>query len=383
MLYIPRIQSIKVLDLLQKIPCIGLIGPRQCGKSTLVKNLGIKELIYLDLESREDLAKIGDPGLFFMNNSSHLICLDEVQRLPDIFIDVKAKVDKTDQNGQFILLGSASPALLKQSSESLAGRVIFLNLSGFLWPEIKNDTTFNQYLFRGGFPRSILATDDATSQLWLESYIRTFFERDLLDLSPGISQHQVSRLFSMLAHVHGQELNVLKLSKSLELAYNTIKKYIDTLIASFQLFIVPAYTANHGKRLVKSPKLYLSDTGILHYLLGIDSYTRLLAHPVYGFSFEGLIIQNIMALYPMFRYSFYKTSHGEEIDLILEGKGKRMAIEIKATNTPVVNKGFYKAQEDIKCDEGWIIALVPNRAQLKENVFQTNLDDFLDYLSIW
>lgn len=380
MKYIPRLQSVKISNLLDKIPCIALVGPRQCGKSTLVKNLEIQNMVYLDLENREDLALMGDPILFFKNNESKLICLDEIQRLPDIFVDIKSKVDKTDQNGQFILLGSASPVLLKQSSESLAGRVIFLNLSGFLWPEIKNHATFNQYLFRGGFPRSILATEDVTAQWWLDNYIRTFFERDLLDLSPGISNHQVNRLFMMLAHVHGQELNVLKLSKSLELSYNTIKKYIDTLIAAFQLFLLPAFTANNGKRLVKSPKLYLADTGILHYLLGIESYPRLLSHPVYGFSFEGLIIQNIHALYPMYRYSYYKTAHGEEIDLILEGKGKKLAIEIKATSTPIVKKGFYTAIEDTGCDEAWIISLVSKRTQLKEKVFLTNLDDFLEYL---
>jgi predicted AAA+ superfamily ATPase len=184
----------------------------------------------------------------------------------------------------------------------------------------------------------------------------------------------------MLAHIHGQELNMLKLSRSLDLAYNTIKKYIDTLSAAFQLIILPAYSRNSGKRLIKSPKIYLADSGILHALLNIRDINQLLGHPVYGHSFEGVIIKNIMQIFRGFTYSFYKTSHGAEVDLVMEGQGKCFAVEIKASSTPTLSRGFWNSIEDLKCDEAWVIAWVDQRSYLAENVYLTNLEDFCNYL---
>lgn len=358
---------------------IGILGPRQCGKSTLVKNLEEKK-VYIDLENKEDVAKLGDPFLFFGHNDDKLICLDEIQFKPDIFVDIKSHIDKKDSPGQFLILGSASPDLLKQSSESLAGRIIYLELSGFLWVEIRKTISLDQYLFRGVLPKSVLAEDDELAQLWLDSYIKTFFERDLLQLSAGISAVQVERLFTMLAHLHGTELNVAKLSKSLDLAYNTVRSYIDILTGAFQLLLLAPYHKNVGKRLVKSPKVYISDPGIVHTLLRIRSFNQLLGHPTFGFSFEGLIIYNIMKMYPAYDYSFYRTSGGAELDLVMEGNGMVIGIEVKSSKAPKITRGFWSSLEDVKADFGWVIGWLDYKTQLRENIYQSGLNEFLAFI---
>ena len=371
----------KLKKVLEFSASVGILGPRQCGKSTLVKNLEAKK-IYLDLENKEDVAKLGNPFLFFAHNDDRLICLDEIQFKPDVFVDIKSHIDKRDSPGQFLVLGSASPDLLKQSAESLAGRIIYLELSGFLWVEISDVIRLDQYLFRGVMPRSALAEEDELAQLWLNSYIKTFFERDLLQLSSGISASKVERLFTMLAHLHGTELNMAKLSKSLDLAYNTVRSYIDILIGAFQLLLLPPYHKNVGKRLVKSPKIYISDPGILHALLRIRSFNQLLSHPTFGFSFEGMIIYNIMKMYPEYDYSFYRTSGGAELDLVMEGNGMVIGIEVKSSKAPRITRGFWSSLEDVKADYGWVIGWLDYKTQLRENIYQSGLDEFLEFIEM-
>ena len=377
---VKRILSDKINKALKYSPVVGILGPRQCGKTTLVKILNIPDKIYIDLESREDISKLGNPLIYFEYHKDNLICLDEIQNMADIFIDIKSYVDKIGEDGLFLVLGSASPVLLKQSSESMAGRIIYLELSGFLWEEIKNLNSFEYYLFRGIMPKSFLAIDDEMAYLWLDSYIKTFFQRDLIQLAPLISGYQVERLFTMLAHIHGSELNISKLSKSLDLSYNTIKNYIDILRDSFQIFMIPAYYKNTAKRLVKSPKIYLSDTGILHALLSIRSFDQLLGHPVFGFSFEGMIIYNIMKMNPSFNYSFYRTTNGSELDLVIEGKGKTIGVEIKSSKAPNITRGFWTSLSDVNADYGWVIAWIDYKTQLTENVFQSGLSQFLEFI---
>lgn len=377
---IQRILTDKIIRSLEHFPVVGLLGPRQCGKTTLVKSLDITDKIYLDLENRVDISKIGDPFIYFDFNHGKLICLDEIQNKVDIFIDIKSHADKIEGNGLFLVLGSASPLMLKQSSESLAGRIVYMELSGFLWDEIKDINTFEHYLFRGIMPKSYLATDDELAYLWLDSYIKTFFQRDIIQFAPKITGYQVERLFTMLAHTHGSELNVSKLSKSLGLSFNTVKSYIDLLIESFQIFVLPVYYKNTGKRLVKSPKLYISDTGILHTLLRIRSFDQLLSHPVFGFSFESLIIYNIIKLFPSFNYSFYRTSDGAELDLVIEGNGKIIGVEIKSSKTPNLSRGFWNSLDDIKADYGWIIAWIDYKTKLKDNIYQSGLSCFIEFI---
>jgi len=322
---IDRTSTKEVLSLLQSFP----------------KSLVDETVIYIDLENRQHTSRLGDPLLFFKTHKDKLIILDEVQYMPDIFVDIKSHIDQDEKVGQFLLLGSASEALLQQSAESMAGRVVYEELSGFLLEEISDKVSFESYLFRGVLPRSLLASSDRLAQTWTRSYINTFFRRDLLQLVPGVTQEQVRRLFMMLAHIHGQELNVAKLSKSLSLAYNTVKSYLDTLVGAYQLFMLPAYSRNTGKRLVKSPKVYIADTGCLHTMLGIKNFDQLFSHPVFGFSFEGLVIYNIIKRYPEYEYSFYKTSGGAELDLVIEGRGKTIGVEIKSSTTPTVTRGYW------------------------------------------
>ena len=369
-----------IIELLEHFPCVGILGPRQCGKSTMTKTLLTKDVIYLDLENRQDVSKLGDPLLFFENNSDKLIILDEVQFMPDIFIDIKSYIDQSSRNGQFLLLGSASEVFLNQSSESMAGRIVYQELSGFLWCEVESTIGYNEYLFRGVMPRSVLAPSDKLAQIWTNSYINTFFQRDLLQLSPGITQQQVRRLFVMLAHLHGQELNYAKLSKSLSISYNTVKSYVDILLGAYQLFALLPYSKNTGKRLIKSPKIYLSDNGSLHTLLNIKNLNQLLGHPIFGFSFEGMIIYNIIKRYPDYDFSFYKTSAGAELDLVIEGNGKTIGVEIKSSTSPKVTRGFWNALEDIKADIGWVVGWVDHKAQLRENVFISGLQGLTDYM---
>ncbi|MDZ4708145.1 MAG: DUF4143 domain-containing protein [Saprospiraceae bacterium] len=225
----------------------------------------------------------------------------------------------------------------------------------FSWEEIKHEKDFKTYWFRGGFPDSLLAVNDRISNLWCKNYIRTFFTKDILDISSGITAFQVERLYSMLAHVHGQELNLSKIAKSLDLSFTTVRKYIDLLMGAFQLSLVPAFRNNTAKRLVKSPKLYLADTGLLHALLNIQSMNELLGHPVYGYSFEGLVLRNIINHFKDWEYSFYKSAQGAELDLVLQKGTRKIGIEIKASNQPVLTKGTYIAIEDIQPDLVWIV----------------------------
>lgn len=378
---IDRVLTKEVLGLLQSFPCVGILGPRQCGKSTLAKSLVDKDIVYLDLENRQHATRLGDPLLFFETNKDKLIILDEVQYMPDIFIDIKSHIDQDESVNQFLLLGSASEALLQQSSESMQGRIVYQELSGFLLDEIIETVSFEEYLFRGALPRSLLASSDRLAQTWTRSYINTFFRRDLLQLTPGITQEQVRRLFTMLAHLHGQELNVAKLSKSLSLAYGTIKSYIDILLGAYQLMVLPAYNRNTGKRLVKSPKIYIADNGCLHTLLGIKNINQLFNHPVFGFSFESLVIYNITKRYPEYTYSFYKTSGGAELDLVIEGGGKTIGVEIKSSASPKVTRGYWTSLEDIQADEGWVIGWVDHTSQLKDNVYVSGLDAFMKHLA--
>jgi hypothetical protein len=357
--YIPRKQEAEILQLLQNFPAVAILGPRQCGKSTLAKYLlnNFPSAIFLDLENPEDRQKLTAPELFFSGNENRLICLDEIQRIPGLFPLLRSVIDRNGKNGQFLILGSASRDLIRQSAESLAGRIIFVELSPFQSSEL-NMRDYWDYWLKGGFPRSFLASDHALSYKWRQSFISTFLERDLRQLGFNIPPESMHRLWSMCANRQGQLVNLSQIGGSLGVSHTTVRTYIDLLKETFMIRLLMPLEANLNKRLVKSPKIYLRDTGILHALLSIKSKEDLLGHYILGASWESLVIENILNGLPDQPAGFYRTVGGAEIDLIIQSGKRKIAIECKATAVPKPDRGFYQAMEDMDLNEGWIIAPV-------------------------
>ena len=362
----------------QIFPIIAILGPRQCGKSTLIKQLFSpeKNSIYLDLQNLEDLNKLNDPRLFFNSNAQKIICLDEIQLIPELFSVLRSVVDENRQNGRFILLGSASRELVQQSSESLAGRIGYLSLTPFQineLPTIDQQTCWN----RGGFPDSVLAENDEFSAIWRENFIKTYVERDLPQLGFQIPALQLRRFLIMCAHNQGQMLNLSKLGSSMNLTHPTIRKYIDIFEQTFIVRALPPFGINVKKRLVKSPKIYVRDSGLLHQLLGIKNMDALFSHPVFGSSWEGFVIEQILSAIDVPAY-FYRTATGDEMDLVLDIHGKIIAIECKASVAPQVTKGFYKSIEVLKPVKTFIVAPIETTIYaLQENIFVGSLKDVI------
>ena len=372
--YIERRLQAELLDCLLEFPAVAILGPRQCGKSTLARAVISKldNVIYLDLEKPSDLARLQEPELFLASHAEKLVCLDEIQLLPEIFARLRPLIDSRNRNGQFIFLGSASRDFIRQSSETLAGRIAYLELTPFLYTEIsaaKPPPTLFDLWLRGGFPRSLLARSHKASQRWRDNFIRTFLERDIPQLGFRIPAPTLRRTWQMCAHNQGQLLNSSRLGSALGISHTTLRSYIELLSETFMLRILPPFAANLKKRLVKAPKIYLRDTGILHALLAIDSFDDLLAHPVCGASWETLVIENMIASHPDYEPFFYRTAAGAEIDLLLVRGQKRIAIECKASSTPTVGRGFWNALKDLEADEAWIIAPVDEEYPLADNVW--------------
>lgn len=351
-----------VIQYLNIFPAVVILGPRQCGKSTLVKMLAVKPepFLYLDLQNYEDLNKLSDPNLFFEINKDALICLDEIQLLPELFSVLRSVIDRHRRNCRFLLLGSASQELNVKTAETLAGRVGLIELSPFLINEVLGEEGFSlqRYWLRGGFPESYLSRDDAGSVLWLDNFIRTYVERDIPRLGFQIPALQLRRLLQMCAHNQGQLLNASKLGESMGLTHPTIRRYIDLLEQTYILRTLPSYEANVKKRLVKSPKVYVRDQGILHRLLMIPDFNSLMGNPVFGSSWEGLVIENVISNMPGWSPYFYRTATGNEIDLLLVRGSRIIAVECKASSAPKLTRGFWDALDDIKPDIAFVIAPV-------------------------
>jgi predicted AAA+ superfamily ATPase len=357
---------------LEQNPAVALLGARQVGKSTLAGQIikNYPDAIYLDLEKPSDLNKLHSPELFFEQFQTRLVCLDEIQRLPEIFSLLRGVIDNNKHNAQFLILGSASRDLIKQSSESLAGRLSYIEVTPFLASEVNRlpDNYPNQHWLRGGYPRSFLSNNDENSLQWREDYIQTYLERDIPQLGFNIPANTLGRFWRMLAHSHGQILNASKLAGSMGVSAHTIRKYIDLLEQTFITRNLQPYFANTKKRLIKSPKVYIRDTGLLHALLNIENMEELFSHPVYGVSYEGYVIENLLSNLKRWRASFYRTSNGAEIDLILERGTKTIAIEIKASLNPKVSKGFWTSIESIKPDYSYIVAPVNEEYPLEKKI---------------
>ena len=322
--------------------------------------------------------KLTDPLLFFQLHAGKLICLDEIQRVPDLFPLLRSVIDRNNRNGQFLFLGSASRELLHQSSESLAGRLVYQELTPFQLMETEQENLFG-FQLRGGFPRSFLAVDDEISFQWRRSFISSFLERDLALLGFGYPPETMRKLWIMCAHQQGQLSNLSRLGQSLGVSHTSVRSYLDLLRDTYMLRILPPFDSNTGKRIVKTPKVYLRDTGILHALLSIRSLEDLLGHPVFGASWETMAIEQILARWEG-DFGFYRTPAGAEIDLVLEKNRKLIAIECKASTVPAVGRGFYSAIEELKIDHSIIIAPVTDRYPLNPGTWVMSLKDTLNEL---
>tara|TARA_R110000868_G_scaffold154618_4_gene380702 strand:+ start:925 stop:2097 length:1173 start_codon:yes stop_codon:yes gene_type:complete len=379
----------KIKATLGRSASIAILGPRQVGKTTL--SFEVSETIpsiYLDLENSLDLLKAQDIFLFQKANTDQLIILDEVQRLPHIFKDIRSIIDterrKGNKTGLFIFLGSASIELLKQSSESLAGRISYLELFPIDVLEFANKDALktNQLWYRGGFPESLLSEDDTDSFNWRKDFIKTYLERDIPQLGPRIPVETLERFWTMLAHNQGSTFNASQLSRSLDASHTTIIRYLDLMVDLLLVRRLQPYTFNIGKRLIKAPKVYVRDSGITHTLLNIKNYNDLLGNPIVGNSWEGFVIENILAVAPSdVKPYFYRTSGGAEIDLILEfGINNLWAIEIKRSSAPKPSKGFYSACDDLNPKEKFIVYSGTDTFTIKKDITIISLYDMMERL---
>lgn len=364
----------RIIELLSRFPVVGVVGARQVGKTTLAKAIAMRlgaASVYLDLERPSDLAKLSDPELYLRTNEAKLVILDEIQRRPDLFPVLRSLADEGERNGRFLVLGSASPSLTRQASESLAGRVVYDELSPFSFDELgASENVVLPLWSRGGFPRSYLATSEAASSEWREAFMRTYLERDIPSLGIRVSATTLGRFWQMIAHLHGQLWNASKIAAALGVSAPTVKGYLDLLQDTFVLRQLQPYFPNAKKRLIKSPKVYLRDSGILHALLRVTSLDDLFGHPCAGASWEGWVIEQILSLAPPnWRPWFYRTSAGAEIDLLLERTGARppLAFEIKLSTEPSVSRGFWSALSDLGLGKGYVVCMAREEFPIGKN----------------
>lgn len=365
-----------IQDSLKRQAAVALIGPRQVGKTTIALDLASElDALYLDLENPEDIAKLTDPVLFLETQKDKLVILDEIHRVPEIFQPLRGLIDRGRREGKgvgrFLLLGSASIDLLKQSGESLAGRIAYVDMSPLNVLEIDTGEAVDSLWFRGGFPDSYLAANDNHSVDWRKDFVRTYLERDIPMFGPRLPSETIGRLWTMLAHNQGQLLNSSNLSKSLAIDSRSTNRYIDLLADLLLVRRLQPFHSNISKRLVKSPKTYIRDSGLLHTLLGINHYDDLFGHPIVGMSWEGFVIENLLSAAPRnTQVSFYRTHAGAEIDLLIElgGSNGTWAIEIKKGLVPKVSKGFYQALEDIKPKKAFIVYSGEDSYPIAENI---------------
>ena len=347
---------------LLRAPAVVLLGPRQVGKTTLALGFAQPDGVYLDLESPEDRNKLTNVEQYLRTQQDRLVVLDEVQRLPTLFEPLRGLIDQARRNpqgrrtGLYLLLGSASLELIQHSSETLAGRVAFLELSGLHRLEVPS-TLWDDLWLRGGFPESLTANSVADSVRWRRDFTRTYLERDVAQFAPRIAAETLRRFWIMLAHLQASTVNTAQLARNLGVDTRTASGYLDLLTDLLLVRRLQPWYSNQGKRLVKSSKIYIRDSGLLHSLLGITDMDSLLSHPVVGASWEGHVVESLIAVAPAdVTASFYRSSAGAEIDLILTWpSGEHWAIEVKRSTSPKVERGFFSACDDIKPTKKWVI----------------------------
>ena len=332
---------------LKASPAVALLGPRQCGKTTLARQLaGTSKSTYFDLENPVDLARLSEP-MTALEQLRGLIVIDEVQRHPDLFPILRVLLDRKPIRARFLILGSASPDLLRQNFETLAGRISIVEMAGFTLEELGRPD-INRLWLRGGFPRSFLARTEAASTAWREDFIRTFLERDLAQLGVRVPSGTMRRFWTMTAHYTGGVWNSSEIGRSLGEAHTTVKRHLDALSGALVVRVLEPWFENVGKRLVKSPKVYIRDSGLLHTLLGIGDRRQLDGHPVVGGSWEGFIIDQLLAATPKAKAYYWRTQAGAELDLLMLLKGRRIGIEIKRADAPRMTPSMASALEDLE-----------------------------------
>lgn len=361
---IERHYAAQLQRLLRQFPAVTVLGPRQCGKTTFIRR-ALAEWTYLDLERPSDATPLtADPEARLQQLGEHVI-FDEAQRVPEVFPILRSVIDsQRSRRGCFVLLGSASPSLIRAISESLAGRTAFLDLAPFRWDEVirqKNPQGIMTLWFRGGFPEAYLERDDRARWTWLEAYTRAFIERDLTALGIEVSAIQMRKLWTMLAHCNGGVWNASQLASSLGVSYHTVNRYVDILEQTFLVRKLPPFSANIRKRLVKSPKVYFRDTGLLHYFLGIRDEPTLEVHPARGLSWEAFTIDQLISAFQRFAAGsqafFWRTSQGEEVDLLMDAGGRRVPFEIRLHSAPTPHEaqGLRRCMQDLGLSRGYLI----------------------------
>ena len=358
---IQRRKAKPLTELLDSMPAVALLGPRQVGKTTLALEIGdLRPSIYLDLESDSDRAKLAEPELYLRAQEGKLVILDEVHRLPGLFQNLRGLIDRGRRKGlragRFLLLGSASVDLLKQSGESLAGRIAYLDLNPIDAMEAAS-TDLDVLWLRGGFPDSLLAIDDRSSRNWRTNFVRTYLERDIPAFGPRIAAETLRRFWTMLAHRQSSLLNAADLARSLGVDGKTVASYLDLMVDLLLVRRLEPWHANVGKRLVKSPRVYVRDSGIVHTLLGLETLDDVLGHPITGASWEGFVVETVHCVMPDgATANFYRTAAGAEIDLVLTMPGgEKWAIEIKRSSSPKVERGFHEACADLQPARKFIV----------------------------
>ncbi|MGQ0834667.1 MAG: ATP-binding protein [Gammaproteobacteria bacterium] len=337
-------------------PAVALLGPRQCGKTTIAGQLAESAgtaTTYFDLEKPTDLAKLEQP-MTALESLRGLVIIDEVQRRPDLFPILRVLLDRKPVRTRFLVLGSATPELLKQSSETLAGRIALVEMGGFTLEEVKPRDDARLWL-RGGFPRSFLARSEATSFAWREDFIRTFLERDLAQLGVRVPALTMRRFWMMLAHYSGGIWNASEIGRSLGEAHTTVRRHLDSLAGALVVRVLEPWFENVSKRQVKAPKVYVRDTGLLHVLLGIGTMRELEGHPKIGGSWEGFVIEQILARLPQPTAYYWRTQAGAELDLLLSLKGRRIGVEIKRADAPGLTPSMSSALQDLSLDRLFVV----------------------------
>lgn len=390
---IPRLLEGDLRLALRRSPAVALLGPRQVGKTTLAlavagqaaSGAGPEAAIYIDLESPADRAKLEQPELYLADHRERLVILDEVHRLPGLFPLLRGQIDRARRAGRrhglYLLLGSASADLLRQAGETLAGRIAHLELAPLTLLEAGPAMADTLWL-RGGFPKSVLAADAAASLDWRRDFIRTYLEREVFQFSPRAASETLRRLWTMLAHHHGGLLNAAQFARNLGLDGKTVAAYLDLLVDLMLVRRLQPWHAHLGKRLVRAPKLYVRDSGVLHALLGIADKETLLSHPVVGASWETWVIENLLAVMPAdARPFFFRSADGAEIDLVIErADGERWAIEIKRSLAPRLERGFHNACADLQPTQRWVVYPGSERYRIGEQVWVVGLHELMQGL---
>jgi predicted AAA+ superfamily ATPase len=367
--------------LVKNFPSVALLGPRQVGKTTLAKTLmnKTKNSVYLDLEDKDDYNALQNPKLFFENYRNALVVIDEVQRMPELFPALRAEIDAKRKSGRFLLLGSASPDLLKKSSETLAGRIVFKELPPLQYNEVYQSIGYEKHWVRGGYPEALRQKSEANWNTWQASFLRTYIEKDLPMLGLASPALTITRLLQMLAYNQGQILNKSEYASALGVSVPTVSNILDYLSYAYLIRILEPFHTNVKKRIVKSPKVYIRDSGMLHHLLGVSNTKQLLANPKAGFSWEGYVLEQIMNYYGDSKnFYYYRTQGGTEADLVIAHYNKpERIVEVKMNSSPDLTKSLFNSMEDLGVNQATIVVPGVNiEFSPRKNIKICSLDKF-------